>query len=321
MLLYPLYSRAACLFVAAAFLACAASARGEASPAPGDAGARYTSALKLLKSGKRTDAAVEMIAALRAFSAAAATPSKPVPAAEKHFRAGVQQMRVRHDSLAEKEFKKAIELDPGHAGARYQLAFLLGNRGDYAEMFRETWRAIRTRPLESEKLRAIGGLALMAGRVPEATSAYREALEKTPSSPEVLRMLGLVLVESGRKEEGFALLQKSLDAQPGDYSTLSSLGLAYALSGDYPKAEDALGKAIEINREHPEALARRGMVFLIQGRAEDSIRQLDEAVRSNPGSAELHANLAKAYKVQGKLDEAERHYTLALKADPENYDG
>jgi len=283
--------------------------------------ALYRRALELLDAGKQREGAGEMVRAVRALPDAPAVPSKLSPAAEKHYRQGLQHMRVRRDSLAEKEFRKAIESDPGNAAPRYQLAFLLGNKSDYRGMFRELWKAAQTQTLPSEKLRALAGLSLLAGKHSDALTYYREELVSDPLSPDAMRMLGLVLVESGAQREGFELLEKALKKQPEDYSTLSAAGLAYALSGDYDRAAKFLKAAIDLNRDHPEAQGRLGLVLLLEGRTDESIQQLNEAVKLNPGVAELHVNLAKAYTIAGRLDDADTHYTLALKADPNNYDG
>jgi superkiller protein 3 len=282
----------------------------------------YQRALQLLDAGKEREAAAEMVRAIRALPAPPAARSKLSPAAEKHYRQGVRHVRVRRDSLAEKEFRKAIEIDPNNASPRYQLAFLLGNRSDYRGMFKELWKAARLQALPSERLRALAGLSLLAGKSRDAIAYYREELKSSPPSPEAMRMLGLVLVESGSsRREGFELLQKALKKRSDDYSTLSAAGLAYALSGDYERAEKFLKSAIELNRDHPEAQGRLGLVLLLEGRTDESIQRLNEAVKLNPGVAELHVNLAKAYAVAGSLDDADKHYTLALKADPNNYDG
>jgi tetratricopeptide (TPR) repeat protein len=284
------------------------------------AGEIYKQALDLLDAGRKRDAAAAMIRAIRALPDARTAPSKPSPSSERHCRQGLQHMRVRRDSLAEKEFRKAIDIDPGNPAPRYQLAFILGNKGDYRGMFRELWKVVKTPALPSEKLRALAGLSLLAGNSTEARACYREALAVDPSSPEVMRMLGLVLVERGARREGFDLLQKALKERPDDYSTLSAAGLAYALGGDYGRAVEYLKRAIDLNGDHPEAQGRLGLVLLLQGNTQESIQRLSEAVKLNPGVAELHVNLAKAYTIAGRLDDADAHYTLALKADPGNYD-
>ena len=316
--------RAQCAICAIAVAACFPGirpARAQKMSGVGEGSALYRRALELLDAGKKREAAAEMIRAVRALPGAPPVPSKPSPTAEEHYRQGARHMRVRRDSLAEKEFRKAIEIDPGNAAPRYQLAFLLGNKSDYRGMFKELWKAAQTQTLPSEKFRALAGLSLLAGRLPDAVACYREALVSDPSSPEAMRMLGLVLVESGGQREGFDLIEKALKKQPDDYSTLSAAGLAYALSGDHDRAVKFLKMAIDLNRDHPEAQGRLGLMLLLEGRTEESIQQLNEAVKLNPGVAELHVNLAKAYAIAGRSDDADTHYTLALKADPGNYDG
>ncbi|MEJ2744764.1 MAG: tetratricopeptide repeat protein [bacterium] len=313
--------RAVCtITIAACFLGIYPAGAKEASGS-GEGNALYRRALELLDAGKEREAAAEMARAIRTLPNPPATRSKLSPTAESHYSRGIRHMRARRDSLAEKEYRKAIEADPGNAFLRYQLAFLLGNKSDYGGMFKELWKAARAQSLPSERLRALAGLSLLAGKSRDAIAYYREEIKGSTPSPEAMRMLGLVLVESGSPREGFELLQKALKKQPDDYSTLSAAGLAYALSGDYKRAEKFLNSAIKLNRDHPEAQGRLGLVLLLEGHTDESIKRLNEAVKLNPGVAELHVNLAKAYAVAGRLDDVDKHYTLALKADPNNYDG
>ena len=313
--------RAACAVAIAACFCGIQPADAKDASGSGEGNTLYRRALELLDAGKEREAAAEMARAIRALPNTPAARTKLAPSAESHYRQGIRHMRVRHDSLAEKEFRKAIEIDPNNASPRYQLAFLLGNRSDYAGMFKELWKAARTQTLPSERLRALAGLSLLAGKNSDAIAYYREELSGNPSSPEAMRMLGLVLVESGSSREGFEFLEKALKKQPDDYSTLSAAGLAYALSGDYERAVKFLKSAIDLNRDHPEAQGRLGLVLLLEGHTDESIQCLNEAVKLNPGVAELHVNLAKAYVVAGRLDDADEHYTLALKADQDDYDG
>jgi len=306
-------------FVLALILRPGAGFCEKAGPREKSGPASYEQAVELLEKGRDTEAAAVMIRALEARPRPAAAAGHS-PAAEKHFKQGMDYVRTRYDSLAEKEFRDALAADPRYAAARYQLAFLKGNKGAYREMFNELWQASQRREGEVEKLRALAGLALVARDIPKAIAYYRRALVKDPSSPEITRMLGLMLVESGKSREGFQLLGKAVKQAPSDYSTLSTMGLAYALGGEYGRSAEYLKKAIAINPQCPEATGRLGIVLLLQGRTDESIQCLTEAADGNPDQAELCANLAKAYKATGRLDEAAEQYRRAIKIDPADYE-
>ena len=290
------------------------------TPAAAGGADLYARAVELVGQGKENEAAEEMIRAVGSRPPSPVSVPTPPPVALKHFTQGSEYVRLRYDSLAEKEFRSAIALDPRYTRARYQLAFLMGNRGEYRGMFKELWEAVQGPGGDAERLRALAGLALVARNIPEAIDYYRQAIAKDPSSLDVMRMMGLVLVENGKSREGFAMLEDAVLKAPNDYSTLSTIGLACALRGDYARAEEYLKKAIGLNPQHAEAMGRLGIVLLLEGRTEESIQRLTEAVNGNPGVAELNMNLAKAYKVAGQLDDAEAQYALAIKADPKNYD-
>jgi TolB-like protein/Tfp pilus assembly protein PilF len=136
-------------------------------------------------------------------------------------------VRYLHDwdwPEAEKEFKRAIELDAGYAIAHDFYSHFLMMMGRDAESLIEGGRAVALEPL-SVSINARVGLRLYFGRqFDQAMVQLRKTLELDPNSPITLGCLGLVYTAKSMHPEAIEALRK-VAADPG------SLGAAYARAG------------------------------------------------------------------------------------------
>ena len=81
---------------------------------------------------------------------------------------------------AEKEFRRALELSPGDAGAKNALSYSLMAQGRLAEAEQTCREAILLDPLLTTLWYNLGRLALAAGRYQDAEDSFRKGLEIQP---------------------------------------------------------------------------------------------------------------------------------------------
>jgi adenylate cyclase len=93
------------------------------------------------------------------------------------------QVRIydRDWAAAERDFRRAIELNPGDATARQWYSEYLACMGRLEEAFEEIGRARELDPLSLAVLTQAGNVLVYARRYEEAESRYREVLELDPS--------------------------------------------------------------------------------------------------------------------------------------------
>jgi serine/threonine protein kinase/Tfp pilus assembly protein PilF len=183
---------------------------------------------------------------------------------------------------SEREFRRAIELDPGCAVAHQWYAFLLMARGRTDEGLVEGHTALETDEPTISARRSMGWLYYYARRYDQARHHMQRAMEMNPTAEENYRVLGLALAQQGRLEEaervlreaaalpgagpyevgtlGYALarlgrvaearaLLADLEARAArGYVTPVAFGTLYLGLGDFPRALDALEKAFEERR-------------------------------------------------------------------------
>jgi eukaryotic-like serine/threonine-protein kinase len=138
---------------------------------------------------------------------------------------------------AEKEFKRAIELNPGYATAHHWYALLLMKLGRHDESLVEIKKAQELDPLSLIINANAGFILYNARRTDEAIEHYRKALEMDPSFGELHKYMGWAYAQKGLHEEALEETQKAIILSGRIPPYLSVLGYVYALSG---KKNDAL---------------------------------------------------------------------------------
>ena len=131
--------------------------------------------------------------------------------------------------------KKAVELDDSSSEAHASLAFVAYNgMWDAATADREFRRAIELNPKNSSAHLWYATMLASLGRNPEALREIESAQALDPASRAILADKGRILWNAGRHEESMALLQQMEAAEPKFISPHRYLRFAYLESRDYP---------------------------------------------------------------------------------------
>jgi TolB-like protein/predicted Ser/Thr protein kinase len=173
---------------------------------------------------------------------------------------------------AEKEFRRALELNPNlpEAHAHYGWYFQLFGR--FEEGLAEGKRAVELDPLTSVYTAWVGWMYLNAHQDDKAIAEARKALELDPNSPDALLVLGAAYADKKMFAQAIAAHQKMAAVNP-DYK----LTLAETYLGAGHK-DDALKLVAEAERED---YLKFGLdlfdVQTILGNRQEAFRALDAA--------------------------------------------
>ncbi len=131
--------------------------------------------------------------------------------------------------------KKAAELDDHSSEAHASLAFVAFNgMWDAATADREFRRAIELDPNNGIAHHWYATTLAALGRFPESLAEIERAQALDPASKSILADRGRILWVAGRHEEALALLKQLEAAEPKFISPHRYLRVAYLQSGDYP---------------------------------------------------------------------------------------
>jgi DNA-binding winged helix-turn-helix (wHTH) protein/TolB-like protein/Flp pilus assembly protein TadD len=137
---------------------------------------------------------------------------------------------------AEREYKRAIELNPNYATARQWYGELLRGRGRFDEALVELKRAQALDPLSPIMNSSLGISYYYAREYDLVIEQNRKALELDPDFTPAHFGMGLALEQKGMYSDAIAEFQVARQLSKGSEHSIAALGHAYAKSGDRVRA-------------------------------------------------------------------------------------
>ena len=146
---------------------------------------------------------------------------------------------------AEREFRRAIELNPRYASAHQWFAFLLTARGQPDAALLEAHTALELDPASVSVRRAVGWVYHYARRYDQAREHLARAIEMNPMAVETYRMLGSTLALQGNVAEAERVFREALTLPGAGAYSKATLGWLLARSGKRAEAEQLLRELVE----------------------------------------------------------------------------
>jgi tetratricopeptide (TPR) repeat protein len=155
------------------------------------------------------------------------------------------------------------------------------------------------------------------GRLAEAESLYRKALNQQPEQAEALHWLGAILCQTDRLDEGLFYLQKAIVLIPNDANCQNSLGVALMQKNLLEQAAYHLRQAIVLNPNHFLAYKNLAELLYKQDDAENAIMHLQQAITLHPNDADAYNRLGTIFYEKNRLEEAAFYYKQAITLRPD----
>ncbi len=172
---------------------------------------------------------------------------------------------------------KALEIDESLAEPHASLVFIrMWFDWDWAGAEKDAKRALELNPNSGLAHSAYAQLLSDLGRHEEAVTEAARARELDPVSLIINTIEGSVLYYARRDDEANARLQKALELDPNFWIAHLFLGKIYLQEGKYPEALAEFGKAREFSRGNSEAISMIGYVWTLAGNAGKARGVLEE---------------------------------------------
>ena len=230
--------------------------------------------------------------AYRTASAADIEPAQVVPKAKLAAERAVQidpNLSMAHTQLgilaiwydwdtqaAEREFRRALELNPDDADAHLFLAHLRSNQGRHDEAIREAERALSLEPFNARYNALIGQFLVHAGRTDEAIAKLRATLALDPNHMLSRMFLATAYIEKQMYPEAIVEAQASVDTTRRKVGhPLSVLGYALAKSGRTGEARAILDELLASSREHYVSPYSIALTCIALGEREEALAWLE----------------------------------------------
>ena len=185
---------------------------------------------------------------------------------------------------AERELRRALELNPANLDAHSSYAAFLGLMGRTDEALTQTTRAQELDPL-SAHASIMAGLALLAGRrYQEAIRAFRDALDLESDSTMALWYLSATYRECGQPEKALITLRNVSGAMAQSTAHLAFLGHTHGCAGDKNAARRVLTELSDRSAHEYVAPWLLAGVHVGLGELEEALDYLEDAYQErSPG--------------------------------------
>lgn len=184
---------------------------------------------------------------------------------------------------AEREFKRAIKLNPGYANAHDGYGFLLKATGRNDEAIRASRQAKKLDPLSLFTNVSLAWAYYFARDYERALEQVRKALEMEPRFDFAYWIMGLALAGQGRMDESIAALNQAVILTGGGLTHEAHLGYAYALSGKQEEARHVLADLEEIAKEKYVSAYYFAIIYLGLSAQELTFHWLERAFDERAG--------------------------------------
>ena len=220
--------------------------------------------------------------------------------------------------VAEKFYKKILEVDPDH----FKSIFLLGTLSAQTKNFNQAkqllQKAIEINPNHNEAHNNLGNVLMELKEFEKAKNCYEKAIQIYPNYTDAHNNLGIVFHKLKESEKAINCYKKVIQIQPNNVNVYNNLGVVLKELGKYQEAINCYKKAIQIQPNNADAYYNLGVVFRALDDFKNSINFYKKAIQIRPNFPNSHINLAYVFEQLGDFQKAINSYEEAIKYKPEN---
>ncbi|MCG6956919.1 MAG: tetratricopeptide repeat protein, partial [Gemmatimonadetes bacterium] len=226
------------------------------------------------------DAGHSAVSPKEAFSAARAATMKALELdeglSEAHATLGHLMMHEFAWSDAEKEFRRAIELNPNYATAYRFLAGFFAAVGRSREAIVTLEKALDLDPVCLGTLTDLGVIHYFAREYDQAIAHYQEVLEMAPEFARAHVTLSSAYVKKGLYAEAIGEIERAMEIS-GDRGKLAALGRAYAAAGRKDEAAQVVDELKDLSKERYVTPYAFTLIYASMGEKDEAMTWLRQA--------------------------------------------
>ena len=217
--------------------------------------------------------------------------------AEAHTSLAYVKMNYDWDwAGADREYQRAIELNPGYPRAHSLYAWCLSARGRFNEGLAEIKRALELDPFSPAENNNVGWHLHMARRDDEAIPQFRKTMAIDPTFVRVHYYLGLAYEQKKMYGEAISQFEKWVTLAEGNPSSQAALAQAYAVAGRRLEARKLTNELEDLKKDKYVSSYELAVIYVGLGETDQALRSLQQAYEERDGW------LAGWVKVDPRLD-------------------
>jgi tetratricopeptide (TPR) repeat protein len=230
--------------------------------------------------------------------------------------AGYISATAGNDEKALDYYKRYLELQPGNAQVRMNIAYDLAKAGDPAGAMQLIQAGLDRDADNVDLLEQFGGFAFAAGQKleekndstnedaggvsPEAADYFHKAIDAyqkvfaakgADTQPSQIRNIIAAYLQLDEVDQALSMAEKALQTHPDEDGIWSYYADALQRAGRLDQALAALDRVKEINPDYPNVALRQGKWLIEAGRFSDAVTAFKSVAASDPRQAEMAGRL------------------------------
>ena len=187
-------------------------------------------------------------------------------------------------AAAEREFKRALEINPSYVNALHWYSHELIALGRVAESHEESEAALALDPIDVVINEHMAWHHMMAREYDRSIPQANKAIELDPNFVQAHRVLALSLLYSGRGKEACAEFEKGVELSHGDPVANAYLARCYALTHREGEARKTLQALEQAATERYISAAEIAAVYAALRDSDDALKWLNKACDERAGA-------------------------------------
>ncbi len=199
--------------------------------------------------------------------------------AKAHYMAGWAALTYDWDwERAEKEFRRAIELNPGDPDGYNGLTWYLVSLGRFDEAIKTMDECIRLDPVNPVWHSFLANIYDYAGRYEDAKKTISNVQELDPNFMLAYWELVYLAIRSGDKQAALNAGIRMIEVDERSGFSLMSYGIALSFSGQSEEARDVVNEMIALRDKGENISTNIAVVYAALGDMTEAFRWVDRAV-------------------------------------------
>lgn len=265
-----------------------------------------------------------------------------------YFERGRQLQKLRYDSLALKDYKKAVSLDSSKGEYYSAIGDLLFENKDITGALEWIQLAIKKNPEDRKAHLKIAKLFLYTGDHARAFAEINLVLRKNVYDPEAYFLKGMLYKDMRDTAKAISNLQTAIQVAPDHRDAIVELGLLYSAKNDsiairylnnafvmdstdvfpiyakgvyfqqhndYARAKAEYRRCILADRHFTDAYFNMGYILLQEDSVAKAWRQFDMAIKTDPTNTTAYYNRGLCSEMMDSMANAVTDYRMAARMD------
>ena len=236
--------------------------------------------------------------------------------ADRRFEEALAHHKEGRASEALGLYAQAIDANPDHYGALFNMAALLASVGRHDDAASLYARVLEMRPGDADVHCNLGNLRLAQGDRAAAAASYARALDADPSHAAAHVNLGKLRLDEGRTEEALASFRAALAVSPALLEAYTNAGIALIRLDRLEEALSVFEAVRALDPDDAQTLRNTAAILERLGRFEDAIALFESHHATHAADAESEFQIGNLRHAMGAPEAAIAHYRGALDLDP-----